>query len=159
MCSTIMRRSSVTTVGRFDDRFEVGEDWELWARMLHSGRRLKLFRESLLFVRQHDHKITGQGIKVFRQEIAVLKKMLTYISPRYRAAVMKSLAIRRRILGEHLCRAGDKKRGLAMMLWGVASRPWYWDNNRKTADRVLAVMCPSVRTRLIRWRGRGEVTP
>jgi glycosyltransferase involved in cell wall biosynthesis len=75
--SPLSRRKSIDSVGGFDEALTSTEDWDLWLRMLLSGKVFDRFGERLAFVRLHPRRMTGNRLNMYSGRYQVLKKNLT----------------------------------------------------------------------------------
>ncbi len=140
LCATALRRSSVTRIGEFDPDFEIGEDWDLWLRMLTAGCRFEFLKDQSYFHRRHDQNITTQPILLCRQDIAVLEKLLGYVPSPYRQSVKESLADRHRRLGEAFMAAGKTGSAVFMFWRSLMCDPFSYKNLQETGGRFLQII-------------------
>ncbi|MFH1306928.1 MAG: glycosyltransferase [Candidatus Micrarchaeota archaeon] len=80
---TIMaRRKLLLSVGGYDEKLKVGEDYDLWARL---GRKTKFanIAEPLLYYRKHDENLS---LRKFEEMRSVQGKILNYMEKNYEIA-------------------------------------------------------------------------
>jgi glycosyltransferase involved in cell wall biosynthesis len=70
-----MRRSRVLEVGGFDESLELGEDWELFIRLVLAGSRAGLVDRPLMRYRKHAASVTAARARSLAARITVLEKV------------------------------------------------------------------------------------
>ena len=60
--TAVIRKSMFLAVGGSDPLLKIGEDWDLWLRMLHSGAQFVNCPEPLVFRRLHGNNMSGDAI-------------------------------------------------------------------------------------------------
>jgi glycosyltransferase involved in cell wall biosynthesis len=67
---------------RYDEILKVGEDYDLVVRLLHSGKKLRVYPEPLYFYRKHDASLSHRADKnVLRAMQAANRRFLDQVSP------------------------------------------------------------------------------
>ncbi|MFH1593985.1 MAG: glycosyltransferase [Candidatus Omnitrophota bacterium] len=56
--SIIFRKDVLKDIGHYDEEFLLGQDYELWSRMVLSGYRITNIKEPLIFLRIHSDSLT-----------------------------------------------------------------------------------------------------
>jgi hypothetical protein len=119
-----VRRDRFLAVGGYDEALRVGEDWDLWIRMILSGSRVGLLDEPFAAYRITDTSLSGVRLRQWPARAAVLDKTLRdpRLTPAERAAVTARIEELRRFevrgLAEHALRTGDP--AARRRLWTVA---------------------------------------
>jgi peptidoglycan/xylan/chitin deacetylase (PgdA/CDA1 family) len=70
----VVRRSLVELVGGFDPSLRVGEDWDLWRRIMLAGARFDAVREVLACYRVRPGSATSDGSLVLEETLRVLER-------------------------------------------------------------------------------------
>jgi glycosyltransferase involved in cell wall biosynthesis len=71
--SAIIRRSTFLAIGGFNDQ-RIGEDWDLWLRLLHGGAKFVSCPEPLLLYRIHDSNVTTNKRVLIEESTAVFRR-------------------------------------------------------------------------------------
>jgi glycosyltransferase involved in cell wall biosynthesis len=71
----LLRREALDDVAWFDSAFTVGEDWDLWLRLLQRGVRFVAVTQSLMRYRVHEGSLTG-NVAVGRQSMSAVAAKL-----------------------------------------------------------------------------------
>src|SRR5581483_3873176 len=93
----LIRADAIATVGGYDERLRIGEDYELMARLLAAGARLRLTPEPGYFYRRHPGSISR---RMTPDEIDALIAADARLAARYAVdgGALRALARRRRSL-------------------------------------------------------------
>jgi glycosyltransferase involved in cell wall biosynthesis len=74
--SVIIRRSSFLSSGGFNARYTIGEDWDLWLRLLHSEITFAACQEPLLLYRMHAGGVSRRAdiglpqlLEIYRRQV------------------------------------------------------------------------------------------
>lgn len=67
--STMMRPDFIRGLGGYDPRFEVAQDYDLWARAVAAGGRLAVLPERLLRYRVSENQMTARRRDVMNREV------------------------------------------------------------------------------------------
>lgn len=92
-CS-VVRREALISAGLFDEKFIRCEDFDLWLRLTHQGRRIVYQTQVLGRHRAHDASLAADAIKMVESQMEVLKKAERVLSltPAQRSLVQRQLA-------------------------------------------------------------------
>jgi glycosyltransferase involved in cell wall biosynthesis len=82
--SAIIRRSVLLESGGFATDPDVAEDWDLWIRLLHAGKKFAGCTEPLVLYRIHLTGITADGRRLLRSNTRVYRQ---YIMPHVPASI------------------------------------------------------------------------
>jgi len=91
--SALARREAVLAVGGFPEKFRIGEDWLLWARMAWQAP-LHFVDEVITRYRLHDHQAAaGQTLTwIHEQTLATLRELVSELAPDQAILVLNSYA-------------------------------------------------------------------
>lgn len=75
-CTVVARTESVLHYGGFDESSELQhvEDWDLWLRMLHGGRKFSYTTSAESFYRKHHQAATANAVAMRLRESALRRK-------------------------------------------------------------------------------------
>jgi glycosyltransferase involved in cell wall biosynthesis len=80
--SAIIRRAALLEIGGFATDPDVAEDWDLWIRLLHAGKKFAACTEPLFLYRIHPAGITADGRRLLRSNTRVYRQyVLPHIPP------------------------------------------------------------------------------
>lgn len=68
-CSTLVRRSLIDRVGKFNPQLELGEDTDWFLRVNNSGAVVEIIPKVLVYARLHENNMTGDSRVVNRDEL------------------------------------------------------------------------------------------
>src|SRR6185436_3280231 len=71
----VARRRALVEVGLFDENLIYGEDFDLWLRLAHCGKRIDYLRNVHSLRRSHDGNLTYDTIRSYQGQVDVLKKL------------------------------------------------------------------------------------
>jgi glycosyltransferase involved in cell wall biosynthesis len=71
----VVRRQAIIEVGLFDENLIYGEDFDLWLRLAHCGKRIDYLRNVHALRRIHDENLTCDTVRSYQGQVDVLKKM------------------------------------------------------------------------------------
>ena len=131
MCSAVTRRAAILQSNGFDESLLYGEEWDLWLRIIQNGGRVVHVPKPYYLHRRHSRNVTERSIPLCRSDIALLKKVLSYVGSPYRPLVKRSLAERHRRLGELFWQVGHRLRGTGSVVYSLVVNPldrntaWY----------------------------------
>ena len=74
--SLLTKKEAIKSVGGFDETLAGAEDWDLWLRMLLSGKVFRRLDEKLAFVRIHPGRMTRNRLRRYSGRYQVVKKNL-----------------------------------------------------------------------------------
>lgn len=121
------RRQTLLDAGLYDTRFPVGEDFELWLRILKQGGRIAYHREPLVHYRRRRGSQTAQNLVSMQKLLPVYEKIRdTYsLTTEERQLLQREITLLQANLAREQGRlavlAGDFP--LARQSWGKAWRP------------------------------------
>jgi glycosyltransferase involved in cell wall biosynthesis len=69
-----VRRSRVIEMGGYDERLRIGEDWDLWIRLIYSGSLAGMVDEPLMTYRRSGTSLTGNLIADLHARVTVLER-------------------------------------------------------------------------------------
>jgi glycosyltransferase involved in cell wall biosynthesis len=78
--TVVARRQALIDTGLFDENFRHGEDFDLWLRIAHQGRRMAYSRDIHSQRRIHDNNLTADIVSTFFGQAAVLEKLLSELT-------------------------------------------------------------------------------
>lgn len=95
-----VRRRRILEVGGYDETLHVGEDWDLWLRLIYTGSAAGTVDEPLMTYRRRSSGLTGNVLAAHRAGIEVLEKnkALPGLTGREHAALEQSIERKRRRL-------------------------------------------------------------
>jgi GT2 family glycosyltransferase len=76
--SVLVRRDAVEAAGRFDERLEYGEDYDLWLRVASTGAPFAFDPTVLCLYRVHPRNTSQWRILMLLGTLRVLEKVPTY---------------------------------------------------------------------------------
>lgn len=74
MTCVTARISAIREVGMFDDSLQSVEDFDLWLRIVKSGRRIIYHRRPLVLYRRHQGSLSSDRVCMLRNLLAVFEK-------------------------------------------------------------------------------------
>jgi len=94
MSFSVARRQAVIDAGLFDDRFRRVEDYDLWLRLLHRGRRIIYHKKVLGRALVHAGSLSDSKPEMRTAVIQVLKKLdgILTLSPQTRELLRRRMA-------------------------------------------------------------------
>lgn len=115
-----MRRAAFEAAGGFEDGLNFGEDLDLWIRILSTGWAGALVAQPLVRYRRRDNSASANETKMLGGSERVYRKAVAALAGRpeqaVAAAMLDAIAARKNwIEGEALIRAGEARRGLALL--------------------------------------------
>jgi GT2 family glycosyltransferase len=142
--SVTARREALLSVGGYDERLWVGEDWELWLRLAAAGFRFVRVPQRLAVYRARARSLTSDSARLLagRQEVYRVVaedwpdggefRDLALNLRRARASRVRPRALGRRVLKPLLT------------AWRVVrdANLWYQEAPREVADLLMAVATP-----------------
>jgi glycosyltransferase involved in cell wall biosynthesis len=72
----VARRNVLIEAGLFDENFIYGEDYDLWLRVAHLGKRIEYLKRVHSMRRIHDENLTADTIRPYEGQAEVLKKLM-----------------------------------------------------------------------------------
>jgi glycosyltransferase involved in cell wall biosynthesis len=75
-----LRRSRVVAIGGWDESLRIGEDWDLWLRLILEGSRAGFVDEPLMSYRLRAGSLTSNRIENLRARVALLEKARSHPS-------------------------------------------------------------------------------
>lgn len=119
-CSVMIRKDALEAVGGFNPRLRAAEDWELFMRLVPTGR-LAWVPEPLLIVHASPETMSMQSESMLAAELSIMDAMLTGLD-----GVSRRIW-RRRILGRIYYSAAVSARARGKNCWGHLMRSFlYW---------------------------------
>ncbi len=93
-----VRRSRILEVGGYDERLSIGEDWDLWIRLLYTGSAVGMVDEPLMTYRRTSTSLTGDLLADLAARVDVLarSRRLAGMTPGERNALEDSIKANRR---------------------------------------------------------------
>lgn len=122
--SVIIRRSTFLAAGGFDTQIKIGEDWDLWLRLLHAGVAFAACPEPLLLYRIHPGSVSHNAILALTEVKQIYRRRVLPHLPRATRWLshIKSQSGQEAAAAHVLRRVGDP-RHLAMMATSILRYP------------------------------------
>jgi hypothetical protein len=123
--TVLVRRSRFLAVGGSDPSVNIGEDWDLWLRLLHSGAKFAACQEPLVKYRIHSNNMSRSALESLDAAKAIYRRLvLPQLPPhtrwlaytRMQSAHESSAAQALRNNGDSSCRS--------MMATSILRWPW-----------------------------------
>ena len=80
MVSILGRRQAILDVGMFDEGLRSCEDFDLWLRMVHAGKRFIYHRKVLVRYRRHPNSLSADALWLYTNGLKVLNKLKETLS-------------------------------------------------------------------------------
>lgn len=142
--TVIVRRSVFSQIGMFDTSFRTSEDWNMWLRIILSGRRIFYLYEPLALSRQHrdsTHVKTPPKIQLQRAEV-MLRSVAAEYDGRIPTGFRETLpALLHFHLAKLCCERGELRDFIVALSRSMLANP------RLSAEMVAGVL----RRRLRDW--------
>lgn len=159
VAAPLVRRSVFESVGRFDERMERLEDWDLWLRCAAAGKRFLYVPsdDPVALIRVHAGSLSEVPPRIMFPSVARMRERLSQnLTPTLRAKNRRLLAEARSGAGIEFGLAGHPGHGLRLLFSSIVAEPrrrWLlW------AVALLAMQLPGgnrlVRRIRSRWRSR-----
>lgn len=142
--SVTARREALLSVGGYDERLWVGEDWELWLRLAAAGFRFVRVPQRLAVYRARARSLTSDSARLLagRQEVYRVVAEDWPDRGEFRDLALnlrraRASRVRRRALGRRVLKP-------LLTAWRVVrdANLWYQEAPREVADLLMAVATP-----------------
>jgi glycosyltransferase involved in cell wall biosynthesis len=150
--SAVVRRSTFLALGGFALHFTITEDWDMWLRLYHAGKKFASCQEPLLLHREHQENVSSNIPVLLRENTDVYRRLvLPHISRSARSmSLARFFSVNKAGAAYELRKKGDP-RYLSMMFMSVV----HWPFNDRHRYKVLAHM---LYTRLRDLKGKAAVS-
>jgi glycosyltransferase involved in cell wall biosynthesis len=135
--SVIIRKSAFLAVGGFDPHFELGQDWELWLRLLRAGTKFAACTEPLVQYRIHPSSVSRNAMRSLQAGKEIYRRHVLPQLPRHTKWILhqRSQSEQEAIASFTMREMGDP-RHLSMMALSIVRYPF----NDPHRYKVLAYM-------------------
>ncbi|MGE0728603.1 MAG: glycosyltransferase family 2 protein [Acidimicrobiia bacterium] len=139
----LLPRADFLAVGGFRP-FAVGEDWDLWIRLLARGLRVTQLEEPTVLYRRHGANTTSRRVTMLPPILELLEHAERELASRYEPAVRRSIAQHRAELAleRHLATAERRRPS-----WRVIRSGWR-GRSRIRAKAVVFGLAPALARRI-----------
>ena len=137
--SVIVRRSALVEMGGFCTDPGTAEDWDLWIRLLHAGKKFAVCPEPLLLYRLHLGSTSTNGMHMLNSgEIVFRKHVLPHLPAWYRGIALTRFLSEHKASTAYIWRRNGDPRCASLMAMSILHWPFSdWHRYKVLAHMLM----------------------